>query len=177
MTEGLLDFFKNDRFAAMSGAELTEVGSGYAKARLLVGDCHLNGAGICQGGAVFTLADLAFAAAVNSHGQVTVSVTANITFCHAAKKGWLYAEAREIVNHPRLPYVEVTVTDQEANIIAVMTSSGLKAPCFHIQASMSDKRRKIFVANKFHVVQNDGFACAFGIVCPENQNAFSIDKK
>jgi len=130
MTEGLLDFFKNDRFAAMSGAELTEVGSGYAKARLLVGDCHLNGAGICQGGAVFTLADLAFAAAVNSHGQVTVSVTANITFCHAAKKGWLYAEAREIVNHPRLPYVEVTVTDQEANIIAVMTSSGYRKKDF-----------------------------------------------
>ena len=130
MKDGLLEFFKNDRFAAMSGAELTDVGSGYAKARLLVGDCHLNGAGICQGGAIFTLADLAFAAAVNSHGQVTVSVTSNITFCHAAKKGWLYAEAREIVNHPRLPYVEVNVTDQEGNIIAVMTSSGYRKKDF-----------------------------------------------
>ncbi len=126
MANSLIDFFRNDRYAAMSGAELMEVGIGYAKARLLVDDNHLNGAGICQGGAIFTLSDLAFAAAVNSHGQVTVSVTANITFVRAAKKGWLYAEAREIVNHPRLPYVEVTVTDEEANIIAVMTSSGYR---------------------------------------------------
>jgi acyl-CoA thioesterase len=122
----LLDFFKNDRFAAMAGAELTEVGAGYAKARLLVGKQHLNGAGICQGGAVFTLADLAFAAAVNSHGNVTVSIMANITFIHAAGEGWLYAEAHEKADHPRLPYVEVTVTDDSGNVIAIMTSSGYR---------------------------------------------------
>ena len=31
---------------------------------------HLNAAGVCQGGAYFTLADLAFAAVTNSHGNI-----------------------------------------------------------------------------------------------------------
>ena len=63
----LKDFFKKDRFAALAGVELLEVRQGYAKARMLVTPEHLNGGGVCQGGALFTLADLACAAAFNSH--------------------------------------------------------------------------------------------------------------
>ena len=76
----LKEFFKGDKFAQMIGAELLEMEEGYAKARMLVTPQHLNGAGQCQGGALFTLADLAFAAAVNSHGNVTVAISSNITF-------------------------------------------------------------------------------------------------
>ena len=75
----LKDFFKGDRFAALAGVELLEVGEGRARARMLVTHDHLNGGGWCQGGALFTLADLAFAAAVNSHLQLTVSTSSNIT--------------------------------------------------------------------------------------------------
>ena len=60
------EFFKGDRFAVLAGCELLEVGNGTARARMLVTRDHLNGGGTCQGGALFTLADLAFAAAVNS---------------------------------------------------------------------------------------------------------------
>lgn len=63
----LIDFLKNDHFAVRSGVELLEIKPGYAKARMLVTPEHLNGGGVCQGGALFTLADLAFAAAANSH--------------------------------------------------------------------------------------------------------------
>ena len=52
------EFFKKDRFADLIGAELIEASEGYAKARLKVEERHLNGGDICQGGAVFTLADL-----------------------------------------------------------------------------------------------------------------------
>ena len=63
----LIDFLnQNDRFAAMAGVQVVEMGQGCAKAVMTVVDHHLNGAGVCQGGALFTLADLAFAAAVNS---------------------------------------------------------------------------------------------------------------
>lgn len=122
----LFDFFKNDRFAVMAGVELMEISEGYAKARMLITKDHLNGGGVCQGGALFTLADLAFAAAVNSHLILTFSTSSNITFFQSVAQGYVYAEAREIVNHPRLPYAEVKITDEDGRLIAVFTSSGYR---------------------------------------------------
>lgn len=122
----LFDFFKNDRFASMAGVELMEISEGYAKARMLITKDHLNGGGVCQGGALFTLADLAFAAAVNSHLVLTFSTSSNITFFQSVAQGYVYAEAREIVNHPRLPYAEVKITDEGGRLIAVFTSSGYR---------------------------------------------------
>ena len=67
--EKFIEFFKADRFAANAGVELMEVTPGYAKARMMVTIEHLNAGGVCQGGALFTLADLAFAAVANSRKQ------------------------------------------------------------------------------------------------------------
>ena len=120
------DFFKNDRFAAMAGVELMEISEGYAKARMLITPEHLNGGGVCQGGALFTLADLAFAAAVNSHLVLTFSTTSNITIFRSVTEGYVFAEANEIVNHPRLPYAEVKITDEKGQLIAIFTSSGYR---------------------------------------------------
>lgn len=64
------EFLQGDKFALLAGVELLETGNGYAKARMLIKPEHLNGGGVCQGGAIFTLADLAFAAATNSHARL-----------------------------------------------------------------------------------------------------------
>ena len=121
------EFFKKDRFADLIGAELIEAGEGYAKARMKVEEHHLNGGDVCQGGAIFTLADLAFAAAVNSHGTLTFAITSNITYVRSPREGsWLYAEARETVNHHSVPFCEVKVTDDNGNLIAVFTGSGYR---------------------------------------------------
>ena len=93
----LKDFFKKDRFAALAGVELLEVKQGYAKACMLVTPEHLNGGGVCQGGALFTLADLACAAAFNSHLILTLGTSANITFMANVSEGYVFAEARELV--------------------------------------------------------------------------------
>ena len=131
----LIEFFKGDRFAMNAGIELLEVREGYGKARMLVTPEHLNGGGFCQGGAIFTLADLAFAAAVNSHNILTVSTSSNITYVRSVKQGYVYAEAHEIVNHHRMPYAEVTVTDEEGNIVAIFTSSGYRKDAPNITKS------------------------------------------
>ena len=47
-----------------------EVREGYSKARLEIKKEHLNAGNRTQGGAIFTLADLALAAAANSHGNL-----------------------------------------------------------------------------------------------------------
>ena len=120
------EFFLTDKFAANAGVELLEVKPGFARAKMLVTKEHLNAGGVCQGGALFTLADLAFAAAANSHQQLTLSVSANITFLRSVKEGYVYAEAVELFNHHRIPFLEVRITDEVGELVAVMTSSGYR---------------------------------------------------
>lgn len=123
----LKDFFHRDRFALLAGIELLEAGDGKAKSRMLVTEHHLNGGDVCQGGALFTLADLTFAAAVNSHGRLTVSTTSNISFFRPVSLGsWVFAEAQELVDHHRLPYAEVRLTDKQGRLVALFTSSGYR---------------------------------------------------
>ena len=97
-TMTLKDFLsQNDRFAANSGCILKEVREGYARAEMVVTSEHLNAGGVCQGGAYFTLADIALAAAMNSRGTLTFGIENNIVFLHSAKAGdTLIAEATEV---------------------------------------------------------------------------------
>ncbi len=112
-------FFRRDRFGALAGVRLAEVRPGYARARMRVGPSHLNGVDVAQGGAIFTLADLAFAAASNSHGTVALAVNVSISFVRAASPGWLEAEAREVSRSPRLSSVMVDVRDGAGDLVAI----------------------------------------------------------
>ena len=60
------EFFKNDLFAENAGVVLLEVRKGYSKAKLEIKPEHLNAGARTQGGAIFTLADLALAAAASA---------------------------------------------------------------------------------------------------------------
>ena len=68
----------SDRFANGIGAQLVEIREGYARAELTVEEKHLNGANVCQGGVMYTLADLAFAGVCNCHGTLTLGVNNSI---------------------------------------------------------------------------------------------------
>ena len=112
------EFFKNDRYATLSGIELLEVSEGHARARMRIEDHHLNGINVVHGGAIFTLADLAFAAASNSHGTVAVAINASIWYVKAALEGTLVAEAREVSLNPRLATYSIEVKDDASEIIS-----------------------------------------------------------
>jgi len=111
-------YFKNDQFAALAGIELVEAANGHAKAKMVLQPHHWNGIGTVHGGALFTLADFAFAAACNSHGTVAVAIDANITFMKWAKTGTLYAEARELAKNFKLGSYSVEVRDDNGELIA-----------------------------------------------------------
>lgn len=118
------DFFKNDLFAAQAGVELLEIGTGYSKARLVIKEQHLNAGGRTQGGAIFTLADLALAAAANSRGNLAFSLSSNITFLRASGTGdTLYAEARERYTGRSTGCYQIDITNQDGKLIATFESS------------------------------------------------------
>jgi acyl-CoA thioesterase len=115
----IVRYFKNDRFAERANIELLTVSPGHARARMALHEYHLNGYGTVQGGAIFTLADFAFAAASNSHGSVAVAVNVSITFMKAARTGTLWAEAREISKNFKLGSYTVEVRDDKEELVAL----------------------------------------------------------
>lgn len=117
--EKIKEFFKKDAFAESCGIELMEVSQGCAKARMNITPSHLNGVGTVQGGAIFTLADFAFAVASNSHGTVAVAINVNISFVKAVNKGTLFAQAKETSRNPKLATYDVRVTDEGGSLIAI----------------------------------------------------------
>jgi acyl-CoA thioesterase len=111
--------FENDRFAASSGMRLVELRPGLAKTALKIEDRHLNSVGIVQGGAIFTLADLAFAMACNSAGRVAVAVNTNLSFLKATRSGNLYAEAKEVSRSRKISTCTVQVTNDAGELVAL----------------------------------------------------------
>lgn len=118
------EFFQNDIFAARAGIELIEIKEGYSKAQMVITEEHLNAGKRTQGGAIFTLADLALAAAANSHGVLAFSLSSNITFLRSSGPGdTLYAEARERYMGRTTGYYQIDITNQNGDLIATFESS------------------------------------------------------
>lgn len=117
---------RGDRFAAQAGISLVELARGRAVARMRLRADHLNGVAVAQGGAVFTLADFAFAAASNSHGTVAVALDTSITFVRAATTGVLVAEAREESVSRRVSVCNVRVTDERGEIVALFRGTAFR---------------------------------------------------
>lgn len=118
---------RTDRFAANAGCRITEVDDYHAVAEMTVSAEHLNGGNVCQGGALFTLADLAIAALMNNSGQLTFGISNSIIFVASAKEGdRLRAEAVHVTNHPKIPSMEVRVTNQTGQLICHVTGMGYR---------------------------------------------------
>ena len=113
---------EGDRFAANSGARLTDITAGSATAEMKVTAAHLNAGGVCQGGAIFTLADLVFAALVNQGENLTFAINSTIYYHVSAREGdVLRAEGRLTCTHHRIPAAEVVVTNQDDIHVATFT--------------------------------------------------------
>ncbi len=117
----------SDKFAASNGMKLVEVREGYARAEVTLTNNHLNAAGVCQGGVYFTLADLAFAGATNSHAQLSLGIQNSVTFLQSARLGdTLTATAEETFNHKKLPFCIINVTNQHGDLLCVVTGTAYR---------------------------------------------------
>jgi len=112
-------FFSKDAWAREAGIEFLDLSPGTAKVRMQVEERHKNSHGTVHGGAIFTLADTAFALASNSHGVPAAAINAHISYVKSASAGTLYADAEEFSVNPKIAIYTVTVTDDEGNKIAI----------------------------------------------------------
>lgn len=110
--------FEQDKFAKTSGIKLVDASIGYAKACMKIGENHLNSVGIVHGGAIFTLADFAFAVASNSHGRIALAIDAEISFFKAVYSGTLTAIAREISLNNKLGTYLIEISNEKEEQIA-----------------------------------------------------------
>ncbi len=112
-------FQKKDQFAKHVGIELVEAAKGKAKVRLKIKEHHLNGVNLVHGGAIFSLADFAFAVASNSHGTMALGINANISYVKSAEDGILTAEAIEVAKNSKLATYQINITNEKDELIAV----------------------------------------------------------
>jgi len=118
--------FASDQFAtATLGAEIQEAGPGWAVCRLRLRPGHMNANHTPMGGAVFSLADFAFAVAANGFSpKITVSHQVSITFLAPAKGLELTAEAKCVKAGRTTCLYTVEVRDELGTCAAYLTVNG-----------------------------------------------------
>lgn len=119
---------ENDRVAELLGIRLKKVDTGYALAEMTIREDHLNGVGTLHGGVIFSLADYAFAVAVNSGGVPTLAINAGISFFKPPRGPVVSAEAKEISSGRKICCCEVEVRDEDHTLIAKFSGTGYRKP-------------------------------------------------
>jgi phenylacetic acid degradation protein PaaD len=114
-----------DRAVRALGITVEVTGFGSATARMPTSADMGNGHGIVHGGLLFTLADTAFAYALNSHGQAGVSVHADVAFMLPARAGdGVCARATELVFDGRAGIYDIEVRDDDDALLAAIRIHG-----------------------------------------------------
>ena len=106
-------------FSQLLGMRILATGPDFATVGMTLEDRHLNGFGIAHGGAIFALADTAFAHACNSENIVTVAQQCQVNFLKPGKAGeTLTATAKARTRSGRTCLYDVTIATQDGTVIA-----------------------------------------------------------
>ena len=110
---------QDDLWARSLGIRYLALGRGFCRLGLTLQAHMVNFQGYPHGGVIFSLADIAFGAACNSHGEPAVALNMMISFLTAVPAGSrLMAEAREIKQGRRAGFYEVSVTSEAGVLVA-----------------------------------------------------------
>jgi acyl-CoA thioesterase len=123
-------FFAKDRFATNAGIVIDAVKEDEVLCSMPITPEHLNAAGGVQGGAIFTLADLAFAVHANLRplcGEdvgITVGQSSSISYLAAARGKRLIARSTRLAGGRNVSVFRVEVRDDLGNFIADLRGNG-----------------------------------------------------
>ena len=115
---------ENDTFGKSNRMQLELVKEGYAEAVMEITENSCNAVGTVQGGAIFTLADMAFAGAANSYGDKCVAMSAAASFIRPGTGKRLRATAKAISKGRRSCVMEVEVRNDEEKLVAKFQFTG-----------------------------------------------------
>ena len=119
-------YFSADRFATENGATLDELDGSHATCSLVLTERHRNAFGGVMGGAIFTLADFAFAALTNDRDRVTVAQQVSINYLAPPRSDRLVARATYRKDGRSSCVVNVDVTDGDGRDVAQFVGTGFK---------------------------------------------------
>jgi acyl-CoA thioesterase len=106
-------------FAKLMNIRLIEVNDGHALCEMEYIDDMNNIHGMAHGGAIFSLIDEAFEISANSHGNVAVALSMNITYIKPAlRNSMLRARSTEVSRGRKTATYHITVEDREG-LVAV----------------------------------------------------------
>jgi acyl-CoA thioesterase len=116
---------KHDKLVAHLNITVEEARRDYAKVTMPITEHHKNGMGMAHGGAIFSLADVAFGAAANADaGTFVVSLNTTIEFLRPGKIGPLTAEAKIVRSGQHIMSYDVEVFDFYGELIAKAMCTG-----------------------------------------------------
>jgi acyl-CoA thioesterase len=111
--------YAKDRASIALGMAITHMSPGSATLTMTVRENMLNGADVCHGGLITTLADSAFAYACNSRNLLTLASGLSTDFVASALLGdVLTADATEVVLKGNTGVYDVVVRNQNDAVIA-----------------------------------------------------------
>lgn len=112
--------FARDRASQAAGMTIDAVAPGYAKLSMTLTPEMINGHRTAHGGAIFTLADSAFAFACNSRNVPSVAQHCSISYISPGREGErLEVECREVNLSGRFGIYDATVTGADGRVVAV----------------------------------------------------------
>ena len=117
---------RQDSFRELLGIKVLDVKDGYSKVSLKITKEHTNFLGAAHGGAIFTLADCAFAEAVNFGDKVAVAVQVSINFLRPSSEGdVLIAEATKVSEGKTFTLYNITIS-KEDKLVALFSGLAYK---------------------------------------------------
>ena len=115
-----------DYFRELLGIQVLDSKDGYSRMSLKIKREHTNSLGATHGGIIFTLADCAFAEAVNFGDKQAVAVQVSINFLKPSSEGdILIAEASRVSEGKTFALCNITIS-KEDKLVALFSGLAYK---------------------------------------------------
>ena len=119
-------YFEDERFATANGMQIDELTDDYCICSFEIAPDHRNALGGVMGGAIFTLADFAFAVSANHDHHPTTAQRVFINYLNVSRGTRLFARTERIKTGRSTSIWKVLVYDDLGKDIAYFIGNGFK---------------------------------------------------
>ena len=119
MLEIIKKNIEDEPYAKLFAIKVLSLKPGHSIVRMKIKKKYSNIFGICHGGAVFSLMDVAFGSSANSYGTVAVALNVSINYIKPVIAGDLItAEAKETARSKKVASFSIVARNAENEIVA-----------------------------------------------------------